>query len=65
MPRFNRVYYHYELLEEYTHGMWRIERGVPRCSAGGECLGADESHYPSQLFQPTYAWRSIGSDGLD
>ena len=32
MSRLNRIYYHYEQLEEFSGGMWRVVRGEQRKS---------------------------------
>lgn len=58
MPRFNRVYYHYELLEEYTHGMWRIERGVDRKAYVEEAamLMRDPERFEAAMMRAINEW---------
>lgn len=58
MPRFNRVYYHYELLEEYKYGMWRIERGIDRKSYIEEAamLMRDPERFEAAMLRAVNEW---------
>lgn len=58
MPRFNRVYYHYELLEEYKYGMWRIERGIDRKAYIEEAamLMRDPERFEAAMMRAVNEW---------